>query len=317
MPSTRRRVGLACLAVLAALAATAPAEATFPGRNGVIAFSQSGSSGGPGPIHDNSGLAVVVPRTGAPRTGAPRDLIVCEKIDDVPSGGDCTVTIFGSPSYSADGRRLVFDAGERLAVIDADGSGLTLLPATTANDGDPAFAPGGKRIVFTGTNDHGSTDVYVRRLSGGDARSIVVDASEPAWSSVNTLAYVREGNIYTADPGGRHRRFVTSGVSTDWSPNGGRLLLVRPPPNLTYAAHIGPIYVVGARGRGLRRITSGKLLANPVWSPDGRWFAYFGFEVGIHVRLLRGHKPREVATTQSGSEGGFVTSAYPAWRPRR
>ena len=39
-------------------------------------------------------------------------------------------------------------------------------------------------------------------LSGGDARSIVVDASEPAWSSVNTLAYVREGaTIYATAKG--------------------------------------------------------------------------------------------------------------------
>jgi Tol biopolymer transport system component len=51
----------------------------------------------------------------------------------------------------------VFDGGERIAIIDADGSDLTLLPAVTESDGDPAFSPDGRRIVFTGTGDAGRT----------------------------------------------------------------------------------------------------------------------------------------------------------------
>jgi len=312
MASTRRRAGLAFLAAVAALACAAPAEATFPARNGAIAFTQSGSSGGPGPETLRNGLSVVVP--GARDS---RDLIVCETTaDGEPSGGDCTVTSYANPSYSADGRLIVFDAGERLAIVSADGSGLRLLPPTTADDGDPAFAPGGKRIVFTGANDHGSTDLYVRRLNGGEARVVVPDASEPAWSTRNALAYVREGNIYLVAASGGPRRLVTSGVSPDWSPDGGRLLLVRPNPNLTFPASIGPAYVVGLRGRGLRRITRGKNLSNPVWSPDGRWFAYDWFEAGVHKRRLAGGKARLVAASQIGSEGAFVASFDPTWRPR-
>ena len=312
MASTLRRAGLGALAAVTALACAAPAHATFPGRNGAIAFSHSGSSGGPGAITDRYGLAVVAP--GSPDM---RDLILCRKTDDVPSGGNCTVPLYGAPSYSPDGRRIVFDAGERLAIVNADGSGLTLLPGATVNDGDPAFGPGGRRIVFTGTNDLGSTDVYVRRLGGGQARVVASDASEPAWSSRNTLAYVSEGKIYAARATGIRRRLVTAGASPDWSPDGRRLLLVRPLPTATVGLPLGRLYLVRADGRGLRRISRGRTLSNPVWSPDGRWFAYDAFDAGVHKRRVAGGKARVVALSQQGSEGAFTASYGPTWRARR
>jgi TolB protein len=312
MAPTRSRLGFALFVVLAALAGAAPAQATFPGRNGAIAYASNGSSGGPGQIFETSGLYAAFPRARQPRT-----LVRCRVSEGVPSGGDCSATRHYAPSYSADGRRIVFDAGTQLAVIDADGSNLTLLSATTPNDDDPAFAPDGKRIVFSGSNDRGTTDVYVRRLGGGPARAIVDDASAPAWSSRNEIAYVRDGNIYRADPNGRHRRFVTSGIAPDWSPNGGRLVLIRPAPNLVVVASIGRIYTVGARGRGLRPIGSRRDLANPVWSPDGRWLAFDGFEFGVHKRRAVAHaRLYEIAPTQYGSEGAFVSAYSPAWQPR-
>src|SRR5215218_2381097 len=164
------RAGVALSLTLAALVAATPAQATFPGRNGAIAYASNGSSGGPGTLFDTSGLYAAFPGRQDTRT-----VVRCELTDYVPSGGDCAATDYSSPSYSPNGRRIVFDAGERLAVIDADGSDLTLLSAVTANDGDPAFAPDGKRLAFAGSNDRGTTDLYVRRLDGGSARAIVYD----------------------------------------------------------------------------------------------------------------------------------------------
>lgn len=278
-------------------------------RNGAIAYASSASSGGPGTLFDTRGLYAALP--GRQRPAA---LHLCKLTDEVPD--NCAISRYSSPSYSPNGRRIVFDAGARLAVIGADGSGLTLLPAVTADDGDPAFAPDGKRIVFSGTNERG-TDVYVRRLGGGEARAIVLDASEPAWSARDEIAYVREGNIYRADPNGRRRRFVTSGISPDWSPDGGRLALIRPAPSLVVSAPIGRIYVVGARGLRLRAVGSDKDLADPVWSPDGRWLAFHGFEFGVHKRRrLPPARLHEIAPTQYGSEGGFVVAFDAAWQPR-
>jgi hypothetical protein len=307
----RSRAGLA-LAVILALLAAAPAQATFPGRNGVIAYAQNGSSGDHPPINDSHALEAIAPRWPA---GEPRTLLSCAFIDYVAQ--DCAVEIYASPSYSANGRRIVFDAGAQIGIVNTNGTGLRLLNAVTANDGDPAFSPDGRRIVFTGDNDYGTTDVYVRRLDGGEPKAIVRDAQEPAWSSRNEIAYVREGNIYTADPTGRHRRFVTSGVAPDWSPDGGRLVLVRPAPNFTFAAHLGRLHVVGARGRGLRPLGKRKDVGSPVWSPDGRWLAFHGFDLGVHKRRFLPHaRIFELAPTQIGDEGAYVTSFDPAWQPR-
>jgi Tol biopolymer transport system component len=311
MAPSRLRIGLALSVALATLAAAVPAYATFPGRNGAIAYIHTGSSGDQAPVLETRGLYAALPRT-----QDPLKLLECQVTDGVPSG-DCIGTSFASPSYSPNGRRIVFDTGTQLAVIGADGSNLRLLPAVTADDGDPAFSPDGRRIAFTGTNERGTTDLYVMRLDGGAARVIVYDASAPAWSSRNRIAYVREGNVYSADPSGRKRRFVTSGVSPDWSPNGRRLVLVRPLPRLTFAIDLGRIVVVNANGRGLRRIGSSDDLSHPVWSPDGRWIAFEGFESGVHKRRLAG-RPHltEVAPSQIGSEGAFIASYSPAWQPR-
>jgi hypothetical protein len=120
----------------------------------------------------------------------------------VPSGGNCTGTAYDTPSWSRDGNRIVLDTGERLAVMNADGSGLTLLPATTADDGNPAFAPRGERIVYAGTNERGTTDLYVRRLDGGEPELIVHDADEPAWSIGTVLAYARSATSTSHDRAG-------------------------------------------------------------------------------------------------------------------
>jgi Tol biopolymer transport system component len=244
-----------------------------------------------------------------------RTLVDCELTGGVPSAGNCAGTSYTSPSYSPDGSRIVFDAGDRIGVMAADGSGLTLLPAVTATDGDPVFAPDGRRIAFTGTTDRGTTDLYVRRLDGA-AQLIINDAGEPSWSSRDVIAYVRSGNVYVARPGGQHRRFVTSGVSPDWSPDGRRLILVRPLARLTFDAPIGRMYEVGAHGEGLRRIGPAADASDPKWSPQGNWIAYEVFESGVFAKKLGSSAPaREVAVTQSSGESGSVAAFDPAWRP--
>ena len=296
------------LAALAALlVAAVPAHATFPGRNGGIAYAQLTTSGDLAPmITERARLLVALPPFGSERR---RTLVDC--------GPDCPGTAYRSPSYSPDGERIVFDAGARLAVIDADGGEVALLPATTTDDGDPCFSDDGKRIAFTGVNDRGGTDLYTRRLDGGGARLIIRDAAEPAWSSRGRLAYVRSGNVYSARPNGGDRRWVTSGVSPDWSPNGRRLALVRPLPALTFDGPTGRMYTVAPSGRELRRVGRRTDVSHPVWSPDGRWLAYDGFDLGIYVkRLGSGAAPREVAPTQFSGESGSISSVSPAWRPR-
>ena len=306
-----RRV-LALVVVVAAAALAPDAHATFAGTNGAIAFAQCTTSGDlVDPTVDHT--RIVTRRATGTRN---RILLDCQLTGGAPSGGNCTGTTYTSPSYSRDGGRIVFDAGEQIAVMSADGSGVTLLSQVTGNDGDPAFAPDGRRIVFTGTNDRGTTDLYVRNLIGGTPQLIINDAGEPSWSSRDVIAYVRSGNVYVARPGGLHRRFVTSGVSPDWSPDGRRLILVRPLATLTFDAPIGRMFEVAAHGEGLRRIGPAADASNPKFSPQGNWIAYEVFESGVFAKKLGSSAPaREVALTQTSGESGTVASFDPAWRP--
>jgi Tol biopolymer transport system component len=302
--------GITCVA----LAGAAPAQATFPGANGRIAFAAFGSSGEEEPPVEIDGLSAAFPGE-----QVERELIRCELTGGVPSGGDCTARSFDDPSWAPEGRRIVFDAGERIGLMDADGGRLRLLPAVTPNDGEPAFAPDGRRIVFTGTNDYGTTDLYVRRVGRGAARMIVHDAEEPAWSSRNTLAYVRRGNIYVARPGGRHRRWVTSGVSPDWSPDGRRLLMVRPSPRNVFDVPVGRVYVVRPSGQGLRR-AGPAFVSHPVWSPDGRSLAYEEDGIGIVAYRLPAPSSSEysednVVVEDQIGDSGATAASDPAWRP--
>jgi hypothetical protein len=77
------------------------------------------------------------------------------------------------------------------------------------------------------------------------------------------------------------------------------------------------MYVVGAHGRGLRRLGRVSDASGPVWSPDGRWVAYNRFDAGIFAKRLGSSAPaREVAITQVSGESGSVASFGPTWRPR-
>lgn len=304
---------LALLTALVLLATATPAAATFPGRNGPLAYNQAVGGGG---VPETDRADLMLQRT---RTARPRPIADCERIDGVPSGGDCTATSFHSLSFSADGRWIAFDAGARIGMIPATGGQVTLLPAATADDGDPVFSPNGKRIVFTGANDRGGTDLWVRAADGsGPAHLLINDAAQPAISFRDALAYTRGDNVYIRPPGGVRRHLVTSGVSPDWSPDGKRLAIIRPLPSLTFDDPIGRIYTVRRNGRGLTAVGRQRYASNPAWSPDGRLIAYDGFDLGVYVKRIGSAAPaREWAPTQIGSEGAFVTSSFPAWRPLR
>jgi Tol biopolymer transport system component len=299
------------LTILAMLAAATSAQATYPGRNGGIGYTFSAGSGEVSPITSSGGLAF------RRNSGASdRVLVRCGSTDDVPDA-DCPVTSFSSPTFSPTGKLIAFDAGPRIGLIAASGGAVTLLPGATSDDGDPAFTPDGKRIVFTGANDHGTTDLYVRAIDGtGGARLLLQDAAQPAVSVRGVLAYVRSGNVYLRVPKKGKRRWVTSGIFPDWSPDGRRLVIVRPNPRLTFDVGIGRVYTVRSNGHGLSRVGRQNFVSHPVWSPDGRSIAYDDDFAGIWVKRLDSRQEPEIwAESQQGDEDSYSRASLPAWRP--
>jgi hypothetical protein len=302
---------LTTLALLAVLALAGPAAATFPGHNGPIAYSEYGADATEDGGDATTGLAVQ-----RSSRSPERRLLQC-----FAPGGDfdaagCSISVFSSPSYSPDGRAIVFDAGVRLAMVDADGSHLQLFQAASANDGDPAFSANGRRIVFTGHDAQGVPSVYERLVDGAPARLLVPNASEPVVSSRKRLAFVRDGSVYAADREGTHAHRVSAGAYPDWSPGGGRLVVVRPVRPLAPQAFVlGALYIVRADGSHPRRVGKVRDAWAPVWSPDGHLIAYNREEDGIFVRKLFPPGLPHVFVASQYGETGSTSATTPGWRP--
>jgi Tol biopolymer transport system component len=116
------------------------------------------------------------------------------------------------PRLTADGTSVVFDAAESagpgggtqrdLWLVRTDGTGLTRLTDTPANEESPTVSPEGQRLAYVSDSDVLTGEqVYVRPLAGGTAVRITDPANgtatEPAWNPVNDDAN-RDWIAYTA-----------------------------------------------------------------------------------------------------------------------
>ncbi len=205
-------------------------------------------------------------------------------------------------------------------------SGLRLLARQTDNDGEPAFSPSGRRLVFTGrTRVRGRRrlNLYILDLHSGQTRRLTRRGGrQAAWSSRDRIAFVRDGDIHVVRRGGSSRR-LTRGVQPDWSPHGSKLVFARD----------GDVYAAPLRGLRPRRLPIGAGEGrHPVWSPDGRRIAYelavstlshsaapSGASTessSIYAIRAKGRGGRRLLADEAG--GGYDVQAFdPSWRPLR
>jgi Tol biopolymer transport system component len=116
------------------------------------------------------------------------------------------------PQLTPDGQAVVFDAAgsagpgggtqRDLWLVRTDGTGLTRLTDTSANEEDPTVSPDGQRIAYADDSDPlAGRQIYVRALSGGTATRLTDPAdgtaSEPAWNPVDDDVN-RDWIVYTA-----------------------------------------------------------------------------------------------------------------------
>jgi Tol biopolymer transport system component len=309
---------VAVTAALFAFLVLAPtAHGAFPGRNGFIAYvhsSHSSDEEGLGPT--NSGLSLMA----GPLLGGDRyTLRSCTRVDGVPQDSACANSA-SSPAYSPDGRRLVVDAGTQLAILDSDGSDFRLLPPQTADDGEPVWAPDGKRIAFTGVPaGQTSPDLFVLNIAKGTSRRLTTTGGRsPAWSSRNRIAYVtRYSSVISRPPRGQlaivkpdgsgHRKLTRKGgLVPAWSPHATKIAFVRK----------GHLYVMDANGEQLRRVGGRRPISadDVAWSPNGRLLAYHAFESGILVVRADGTDEREFELGATSANAAYDSSA-PDWQP--
>lgn len=285
-----------------------PAHATFPGKNGRIAFIQ-----GPDVYTMNSDGSDVKQLTNlGPDSGAAWE------------------------SWSPDGKQIVFNVYSppnflgQLWLMNADGSDQRLLFAEGDLDEErPSFTPDGTSVVFSRCQLDGETcTLYQIKTDGSGLTAImkfdfgIRDLSAVYSPLTGKLAFtsVARGGIvcaiYVTNAQGSKLHQITpprlSARQPDWAPDGTKIV---------FSTHCNPeneeIWVVDAEGTGTHRLTkngndyfNGPHDYHPSWSPQGDFIVFerdapdFS-SFGIFVMKADGSRPTKVLNLPKSAHSNF------------
>ena len=234
------------------------------------------------------------------------------------------------------GDEIVFTAGLEVYVVGVDGLGLRMI-SEAVDDGAPPdgtttldVSPDGSEVVYSpckpikgwdpGDWNHYEQELAVGSLESGQVWRLTENGyfeKYPSWSpDGQRIAFVSSGetpnrlhewdevHLYTMAGDGTEVRRVAAGPlvheTPRWSPDGERIAYVKfddrgmggRPPAIY-------IYVVGADGRGDRRLT--EAVSAPSWSPDGERIAFAkvdGDEIALYVIAADGTDARRLGAVE-------------------
>jgi serine/threonine-protein kinase len=193
-----------------------------------------------------------------------------------------------NPRFSPDGRTLAIDilsGNLDVWVYDWVRDTPTRLTLDPADDQVPVWTPDGKRIAFTSTRAKGPSNLYWQRADGtGEVQRLTESPNLQIPSSF--------------DPSGKYLAFseLTPKNSTD-------LMILPIEGNETSGWKPGKPSVF---------LSTPALEVEPMFSPDGRWIAYFSFESGQFDVFVRPF-PGPGGNWQISTAGGL----QPAWSRKR
>ena len=299
-PVTLLAAILACI-----LTGVTPVHATFPGRNGLIAFQAQATADAHYEIY-------TVRKNG-------HDLRQITHLD-----ADAI-----RPDWSPDGRQIVFEIDRNeapfcsIALMNADGTDIVeLTPNEIVCEGDPSFTPDGSRIVFD-RFDGVDEAFWSMDLSGNDRQRIGPCCADPNVSpNGEKLSFVPFNEqefgaaLFTSNIDGSNLFQVAPfsfavALKQDWAPDGQHLVFTKNgighPPGVS--ANIATIRPDGTHLCLITHYEGGDVQALVgSYSPDGRWIVFRLEDHGLsglyemhpdgsHLRVilpLSSFKPRSI-----------------------
>ncbi|TCN40128.1 WD40 repeat protein [Kribbella orskensis] len=299
MKRFRIACALSVLAVSLSLVSPVPANATFPARNGLIAFGADTGSGT---------QLFTVGRNG-------HDL---RQITHGP--GEAT-----TPDWSADGEWLAYSLDEcTIALVRADGTDQRVIPSQTPEgcETDPAFTPDGNHLVFERFDAIADDDaIWIMDLNGNGRRRIgtgpggaATPEVSPDGRTITFLSFTPNDltALFAMSIGGGAARQVTPtlyGIAFkhDWAPDGSRLVMS---DNADDFDHPANLVTIRPDGTGLRYLTDlqtpdQRALAGG-YSPDGKWITY---------RLEHGDQ-NALMIVRTDGQGAHAVLPFSSFRPR-